>query len=117
MLKDVGCQQVILGHSERRHVLKETDELINNKVQAVLAGGLDVILCVGELLSEREADQTESVLNLQMSGGLADVGSESFSKITIAYEPVWAIGTGKTASPEQGGSRPRLPSQLAGRPL
>ena len=101
MLQDVGCRQVILGHSERRHVLEESDELINNKVKAVLAGGLDAILCVGELLAEREADQTEAVLNLQMEGGLADVPAESFSKITIAYEPVWAIGTGKTASPEQ----------------
>lgn len=101
MLKDVGCQQVILGHSERRHVLEETNELINNKVKAVLAGGLDVILCVGELLAEREADQTEAVLNGQMEGGLADVSAESFGKITIAYEPVWAIGTGKTATPDQ----------------
>ncbi len=101
MLKDVGCQQVILGHSERRHVLEESDELINRKVKAVLAGGLDVILCVGELLAEREADQTEAVLNLQMAGGLAEVSSEHFSRITIAYEPVWAIGTGKTATPDQ----------------
>jgi triosephosphate isomerase len=101
MLKDVGCQQVILGHSERRHVLEESDELINHKVKAVLAEGLGVILCVGELLAEREADQTEAVLNLQMEGGLADVPAASFPQITIAYEPVWAIGTGKTASPDQ----------------
>ena len=101
MLKDVGCRQVILGHSERRHVLEESDELINRKVKAVLAGGLDVILCVGELLAEREADQTEAVLNLQMAGGLADVAAGSLSRITIAYEPVWAIGTGKTATPGQ----------------
>jgi triosephosphate isomerase (TIM) len=101
MLKDVGCRQVILGHSERRHVLEENDELINNKVKAVLAGGLDVILCVGELLSERDADQTEAVLNLQMDGGLEDIPAESLSRITIAYEPVWAIGTGKTATPDQ----------------
>ena len=101
MLKDVGCQQVILGHSERRHVLEESNELINQKVKAVLAGGLDVILCVGELLAEREANQTEAVLDVQMEDGLADVSAESFSKITIAYEPVWAIGTGKTATPDQ----------------
>ncbi len=101
MLKDVGCQQVILGHSERRHVLEESNELINQKVKAVLAGGLDVILCVGELLAEREANQTEAVLDVQMEDGLADVPAGSFSKITIAYEPVWAIGTGKTATPEQ----------------
>ena len=101
MLKDVGCWQVILGHSERRHVLEESDELINQKVKAVLAGGLGVILCVGELLAEREANQTEAVLDVQMEDGLADVPAESFSKITIAYEPVWAIGTGQTATPDQ----------------
>ena len=101
MLKDAGCRQVILGHSERRHILEENDELINRKVKAVLEGGLDVILCVGELLAEREADQTEAVLNFQMDGGLADVPGESLSRITIAYEPVWAIGTGKTATPDQ----------------
>ncbi len=101
MLKDVGCQQVILGHSERRHELGETDELINRKVKAVLKGGLDVIFCVGELLADREADNTEAVLETQMQGGLKDIPAESFSKITIAYEPVWAIGTGVTALPDQ----------------
>lgn len=101
MLKDVGVTQVILGHSERRHVLGETDELINSKVKAVLAGGLDVILCVGELLDERESEQTDAVLKQQMNSGLADVSADSFGKITIAYEPVWAIGTGKTATPDQ----------------
>lgn len=101
MLKDVGCGSVILGHSERRHVLGETDETINLKVKAVLAKGLKAVLCVGELLSEREAGQTELVLDTQMQGGLADVSADDLKNVVIAYEPVWAIGTGKTASPEQ----------------
>lgn len=101
MLKDVGCDWVILGHSERRHVLGETDELINRKVQTALAGGLKVILCVGELLAEREAEQTETVLDRQMSGGLTGITAEMMGDVVIAYEPVWAIGTGVTASPEQ----------------
>lgn len=101
MLKDVGCGFVIIGHSERRHVLGETDAVINKKVKAALAGGLKVVLCVGELLSEREARQTESVLNTQMAGGLADITDAQMAKVVIAYEPVWAIGTGVTATPEQ----------------
>lgn len=101
MLVDVGCSHVILGHSERRHVFGETDELINRKVQGALDGGLLVILCVGELLEEREAGQTEAVLDCQLDGGLAAVSDEQFGRVLIAYEPVWAIGTGKTATPEQ----------------
>lgn len=101
MLLDVGCSHVILGHSERRHVLGETDEIIGKKTAAALAKGLKVILCVGELLSEREANQTESVLDTQMAGGLADVSEADMANVVIAYEPVWAIGTGKTASPDQ----------------
>ena len=101
MLKDVGCSHVIIGHSERRHVMGETDEMINKKVKAAIAGGLTVVLCVGELLSEREAGKTESVLDTQMAGGLADVSEEDAKDVVIAYEPVWAIGTGVTASPEQ----------------
>jgi len=99
MLKETGCSFVILGHSERRHVIGETDELINKKVRASLAGGLTAVLCVGELLEEREAGRTEEVLTAQMSGGLA--GVSDLSNVVIAYEPVWAIGTGKTATPEQ----------------
>ena len=99
MLKDLSVDAVILGHSERRHVMGETDEDVNKKVKAALAAGLPVILCVGELLEDREAGKTESVLDTQMTGGLKDVGS--LEHVTIAYEPVWAIGTGKTASPEQ----------------
>jgi triosephosphate isomerase len=101
MLKDVGCEYVLIGHSERRHVMGETDEIINKKVKAAIAGGLKVILCVGELLSEREAGQTESVLDAQMAGGLADISEADAKDLVIAYEPVWAIGTGVTASPEQ----------------
>jgi triosephosphate isomerase (TIM) len=101
MLKDVGCSHVIIGHSERRHVFGETDEVTNQKVKASIAGGLKVILCVGELLSEREANQTESVLDRQMSGGLAGVSEQDAVDLVIAYEPVWAIGTGVTASPQQ----------------
>ena len=99
MLKDVGCDAVILGHSERRHVLGETDEVVNKKTRAALDAGLPVILCVGELLQEREAGKTTDVLDTQMAEGLKDVAS--LDHVVIAYEPVWAIGTGKTASPEQ----------------
>jgi triosephosphate isomerase (TIM) len=101
MLTDVGCDWVILGHSERRHVLKETDELINQKVRATLAKNLKVILCVGELIAERQAEQTNAVLDRQMQGGLADVSTGQMADVVIAYEPVWAIGTGLTATPDQ----------------
>lgn len=101
MLTDVGCRFVIVGHSERRHILGETDALLNKKVVAALAGGLDVILCVGEKLAEREADHTEAVLDSQMSGGLAGIEDSALRQLTIAYEPVWAIGTGRTATPQQ----------------
>ncbi|MBL8819158.1 MAG: triose-phosphate isomerase [Planctomyces sp.] len=101
MLKDCGCGYVLIGHSERRHVMGETDEIINRKVVASIAGGLNVVLCVGELLSEREAGQTETVLDRQMAGGLKGVSETDAAKVVIAYEPVWAIGTGVTASPEQ----------------
>jgi triosephosphate isomerase len=101
MLKDVGCTHVILGHSERRNVIGECDKLINKKVHAALAAGLTPVLCVGELLEERESGKTIEVVKSQITGSLADVTAEQMSRIVIAYEPVWAIGTGKTASPEQ----------------
>ena len=101
MLKDVGCTHAILGHSERRHVMGEDDAITNKKVKAVLSGDLVAVLCVGELLEEREANQTETVLDRQMAGGLAGIDAGRMSGVVIAYEPVWAIGTGKTASPEQ----------------
>jgi triosephosphate isomerase len=101
MLKDIGCRYVIIGHSERRHVINESDELINRKLRAVISGGLEAILCIGELLEERENNQTEAVIERHLRRGLAEVTAGQMDKVTIAYEPVWAIGTGKTASPEQ----------------
>ncbi len=99
-LKDLGVQVVILGHSERRHTYKEDDTMINKKTRLALAHGLEVILCVGELLAEREAGKAEKVCEEQTRKGLAGVTVEELKKVTIAYEPVWAIGTGKTATPE-----------------
>lgn len=100
MLKDLGVKVVILGHSERRHIYGETDELINTKVKLALSENLDVILCVGETLDEREADAVRSVVEGQIELGLSGVTEASLHAVTIAYEPVWAIGTGKTAKPE-----------------
>lgn len=100
-LKDVGAQVVVLGHSERRHLYGESDELVNAKLLHALATGLDVILCVGETMEEREAKQTEMVVKRQLAGGLANVAESDLARVTIAYEPVWAIGTGLTATPEQ----------------
>ncbi|MBQ0166066.1 MAG: triose-phosphate isomerase [Treponema sp.] len=99
MLKDIGCQTVILGHSERRHEIGESDELINKKVRKALKDGLDVVLCIGELLSDREAGNAEAVCAFQLSADLSGVTAEEMKHVTIAYEPVWAIGTGKTATP------------------
>lgn len=101
MLKDIGCTYCLCGHSERRHVIGETDELINKKVTVSIAGGLLPILCVGELLAEREASQTNGVVTRQIKSGLAGLSAEKVSAVTIAYEPVWAIGTGLTATPQQ----------------
>lgn len=101
MLKDIGCQYVIVGHSERRAIFGETDDFINQKVKAALASGLIPILCVGETLEQREADQTENVVASQLNGSLADITAVDMQNVVIAYEPVWAIGTGKTASPAQ----------------
>lgn len=106
MLLDVGCQYVILGHSERRHILGETDGDVNRKLHAALETRLGdrsliPIVCVGELLAEREAGQTAEVIARQFEGALAGVTVEQFRRIVIAYEPVWAIGTGKVATPQQ----------------
>ena len=101
MLKDVGCRFVIVGHSERRHVIGETDELINRKIIKVLADGLEPIFCVGELLEQRRSDQTRQVVTHQVKMGLEGVSKAAAAKITIAYEPVWAIGTGVNATPDQ----------------
>ena len=101
MLKDVGCSYVLCGHSERRHIIGETDELINRKVTAAILGGVLPILCVGELLEQRKAGQTAEVVTGQMKKGFAGLSEEKASAVTVAYEPVWAIGTGLTATPEQ----------------
>jgi len=101
MLKSVGCEYVIIGHSEQRQFFGETDETVNKKVNAVLTGGLKPIICVGELLEERENDFTQKVVEKQIKGAYCGVSAESALRTVIAYEPVWAIGTGKTATPEQ----------------
>ncbi|MDR0452396.1 MAG: triose-phosphate isomerase [Treponema sp.] len=99
-LKDLGVQTVILGHSERRHTYGEDDALINKKLKLALRHGLEVILCVGELLEEREAGRAEAVCETQTVKGLEGVAAGDLGRVVIAYEPVWAIGTGKTATPE-----------------
>ncbi len=99
-LLDLGVQVVILGHSERRNIYGESDELINKKVKLALSHKLEVILCVGELLEEREAGNAVTVCENQIKKGLAGISANELKNITIAYEPVWAIGTGKTATPE-----------------
>lgn len=99
-LKALGCEYVVLGHSERRHVMGETDETINKKLKVALEIGLIPIFCVGETENERESGKTEDVIQRQISGGLKGIENEAH-KVIFAYEPVWAIGTGKTATPEQ----------------
>ena len=101
MLKDLGVEYVILGHSERREYYHETDEIINEKVKSALAHDLKPILCFGETLEEREAGTTNDVVKTQITGGLKDVTAAEMANVVLAYEPVWAIGTGKTATPEQ----------------
>jgi triosephosphate isomerase len=101
MLTAIGVEYVILGHSERREYYGETNEFINEKVKAALTAGLTPILCVGEKLEDREANKTEAVVEDHVRGGMAGLTAEEAAKTVIAYEPVWAIGTGKTASPEQ----------------
>ena len=101
MIKDVGCTHVIIGHSERRQFYGETDSSVNEKTKAALAAGLMGIVCVGEILAEREAGHAESVVEKQIVKGLAGLTVADMERIIIAYEPVWAIGTGKTATPEQ----------------
>ena len=101
MVLETGAQYAIIGHSERRHGLAEPDLFLNRKVKAATAAGLTAIFCVGELLAEREGKQTEAVLEFQLAAGLAGVSADAMNKIVVAYEPVWAIGTGKVATPEQ----------------
>lgn len=101
MLKEMSVEYVIIGHSERRQYFGETDETVNKRVRAALDAGLKVILCVGELLEHREQGITEEIVGMQTKVALLGVGKEELSNITIAYEPVWAIGTGKTATAQQ----------------
>jgi triosephosphate isomerase len=101
MLRDVGCRYVIVGHSERRSLLGEKDDFLNRKVRHALAHELSVIFCVGETLDQREANQTEAVLDNQLTWGLKDIPGDQLGRLVIAYEPVWAIGTGRTATTEQ----------------
>ena len=101
MLKDLGVEYVILGHSERREYYHENDEIINEKVKSALAHDLKPILCIGEKLEQREAGTTNDVVKTQIVGGLKDVTAEQMANVVLAYEPVWAIGTGKTATPAQ----------------
>ena len=101
MLKSVGCEYVIIGHSERRTIFKETNEMINKKIRKALEHSLKVIFCVGETLEEREKSTTMQVIRAQVENGLRDISEESMAEIIIAYEPVWAIGTGRNATPQQ----------------
>ena len=101
MLLDIGCKYVILGHSERRHKMGECDIAVNKKVHAALNVGLHVILCIGESLDERQANKTNEILKNQLDGSLAGVNATCFKSLVLAYEPVWAIGTGHNATPQQ----------------
>jgi len=101
MVKEVGCHYVIIGHSERRQFFGETNETVNRRIKAALTASLKVIFCIGETLQEREGEKTFSVIEKQIEGGLKGLGHKEIRNMVIAYEPVWAIGTGKTATPEQ----------------
>ncbi len=100
MVKDCGAAFILIGHSERRHIFHESDDDVNLKVKSALAGGLEPMVCVGELLIERERGETERVLETQVKGAFSGLMAEDMGNISIAYEPVWAIGTGKVATPE-----------------
>jgi triosephosphate isomerase (TIM) len=108
MLQAVGCRWVLVAHSERRHYFGETDEIACKKIVAALGAGLTPVLCVGEVLAEREAGETDEVLRTQLEGSLASLTCAQFERVVIAYEPVWAIGTGRTATPQIAASAHRL---------
>jgi triosephosphate isomerase len=101
MLIDAGCSHVLIGHSERRQYFGETDETVNRKVKAALQAGLSTILCIGETLEERDSDKTFQVIERQIKDGLREISAEGLRRIVVAYEPVWAIGTGRTATDDQ----------------
>lgn len=100
MVKDCGCRYILIGHSERRHVFGESDADVNKKIKAAFAASLEPVLCLGELLAERETGETEKVLERQINGAFEGIDKSLMDKVVIAYEPVWAIGTGKVATPE-----------------
>ena len=115
MLAEAGASHVIVGHSERRRLFGETDETVNRKARAALAGGLAPIVCVGETLDQREAEATEAVLDRQIAGSLAGLDAAQVATVIVAYEPVWAIGTGRTATPDQAqAAHAHIRSRLAG---
>jgi len=114
MLTTIGCEFVILGHSERRQYFKETDDLVNTKVKKALKAGLTPIVCIGETLEEREAGITDKIITTQVKGVLHELTSNEVEKLVIAYEPVWAIGTGKNATPEQANQVHKLIRKLIG---
>lgn len=101
MIQDIGCTSVILGHSERRHIFGETDQIVYKKIKKALDQDLSPIVCIGETLEQREGSETVEVIETQLKGCFSDLSAPEMKKITIAYEPVWAIGTGRTATPEQ----------------
>ena len=115
MLKDCGVQHTLVGHSERRQILGEKDELINKKARALLEAGCDVVFCVGETLEERQAGHQEIVNSRQVRTGLAEIPASLMERLVIAYEPVWAIGTGKTATPQDAQEMHRQIRDLVGR--
>ena len=108
MIVSAGCTHVIIGHSERRQYFGETDETVNRRVLAALSAGLTPVVCVGESLEQRESEQTEKVLTTQFNGAMASLTADQFSRIIVAYEPVWAIGTGRTATPDMAAGAHRL---------
>jgi triosephosphate isomerase (TIM) len=101
MLADAGCRYVLVGHSERRHLFGETDEMVNKRAKGALAAGLSPIVCVGETLGERDSGQTLAVCTGQLAASLTGISPDEMARVTVAYEPVWAIGTGRNATPEQ----------------
>ena len=115
MLKEINCRYAIIGHSERRQYFGETDETVNRRIKAALRHDLKVIFCIGETLNEREEGKTFSVIERQMEGGFKGLGEKEVRDIVIAYEPVWAIGTGKTATPQQAQETHRFIRQKIGR--
>lgn len=101
MLKDVGCDYVIIGHSERRQILGETNEMVNLKLKTALKAGLKPILCIGETLEERQEDKTQEVITYELISGLKDISGLTLTRLSIAYEPIWAIGSGEAAGPDE----------------